>query len=159
MQTVWERWKADNARQWAFLCGRTDVVQARKWGFVMAAGMAGLLAALVAARLLGLTQSGLGPVSDPRVLLAAAGLFLVLGALAAKGKAWASMALMALWVSAAGLVFVILCRTPATSLKEDPWLWPWGPIQLGLATAIWMRIYYVVYRAERREAHRGARQP
>ena len=146
---VWRRFrdwqKVVNARQWAFLCGRADAAYARKWGLILAVAPAAVFAVRAAAAAFGFMPA------DKLLLLVAAGLYLVLGALAGRGKTWASPALMALW--AAGLGFVIFAASgmPPVRWSERPGYWLWEAVVMALSSAGWMRVYYVIWRVERRQ--------
>jgi hypothetical protein len=84
--------------------------------------------------------------------VAAAGLFLVLGARAARGKSWAPAALMAMYPAILlGILSTTAWRNWPLHWDRHPWLWAFRAMALVAASALWMRFYYVIWRLERRQ--------
>jgi hypothetical protein len=137
-----------SAEERAFLRGDGTVAYARK--LVFAGAAAG--AAAGTAMALGFPLPGLALAVDPRLLLAAAGLYLVLGALARRGQGWASLGLMALLTASLVLPNVTAAAQASFLAGDHPGFWACRLIVCGLGWAMWMRFYWLAWRVERRQA-------
>jgi hypothetical protein len=139
----------------AFLRGKGDIATGRMSGFIMAAGNAAALVAMTAGWAGHSLAETLAREADPRLIDSAAGVLLVLGVLAYLGKAWATAVLMIGYPAA---VMSVMART---AWKGPLWnaggwhLLAGAGLMLAAALAVWVRIYYVLWRAERRTPQIG----
>lgn len=139
----WPLWCRYDPEEMRWLYGVPDASQSRRVGFFLAATVA--LAAAVAAGY----SLGQGDVAGGAFRVADGPAFLVLGCLAYRGKSWASLGLMALYTVEPTAAHLIGHTHGTTYLPDRFGLWPADVL---LAWAMWMRVYYVAFRAERRQA-------
>ncbi len=135
-------------RQW--LRGTGGAAVARGMGF-FSATVAGIATAAFGFESILLKQDATG-----YLYLAAGVAFLVLGLLVCQGKRWASLGLMALF-TADQVVRNLVAYTHGSPYYVDHlgfWL-----VEGVLAWAVWMRVFYVAFRAEQRRVGKGEPSP
>jgi hypothetical protein len=132
-----------------WLRGSGDVAYGRKIGFALA--VAAAVTAITTSVFPGVAAGFVSGV-DPRAGLAAAGLFAVLGVLVRQGKGWASLALMALFTAYMVIPNLAACLMPDIHFAKHPAFWTGRVIVCGGGWGLWMRVFWLTYQAERRQA-------
>ena len=132
--------------QW--LRGGGDVAYGRTIGFALAA-------AAIDGHRSGQAPAGFFPPGfvlavEPRLGLA--GLFIALALLVRQGKGWASLALMALFTAYMVIPNLAACLMPDIHFAKHPAFWTCRAIVCGAGWVLWMRVFWLTYQAERRQA-------
>ena len=139
----WPSWCKYDPEEMRWLYGVPDAAQSRSAGFFLAA-VVGMGVAATAGYSLGQGDmaGGLGFFAESLAYLA-------LGCLAYRGRRWASPALMALYTADPTITHLTGHMQGTTYFLDCTGLWP---VDTLLIWAIWMRVYYVAFRAERQAA-------
>ena len=144
-------WKF-SPEDWQYLCGTGEVAYARKLGSNLALSATAICAAYAFFSL----PAGFAAPGNQRLWLASAGLYVALAALVRQGKGWASLAMIAMFTATVVIPNVAFFRMPGPVFGDHSVCWACSVIVSGACWTLWMRLYWVAYRLERRAAKASA---
>jgi len=139
----WPSWCTYEPEEMRWLYGVPDAAQSRMVGFFLAALLALAIAATAG------YSVGQGDAAGGYYSFAESLAYLALGCLAYRGRRLASLALMALYTVDPTITHLTGHMHGSPYFMDCTGLWP---VDALLIWAIWMRVFYVAFRAERQAA-------